>query len=93
MKISESADLTYYQRNRDMILNLKKRQNIIMKMINKRLREQARDKYRHLSEEEKNKKRQYGKNRYCNMSEEKKQRLKEYQKNYFEAKKSQYNNE
>ena len=24
MKISESADLTYYQRNRDMILNLKK---------------------------------------------------------------------
>ena len=64
-----------------------------MKMIKKRLREKARDKYRHLSEEEKNKKRQYGKNRYCNMSEEKKQRLKEYQKNYFEAKKSQYNNE
>ena len=76
MKISESADLTYYQRNRDMILNFKKNQNIIMKMIKKRLREQARDKYRHLSEEEKNKKRQYGKNRYCNMSEEKKQRLK-----------------
>ena len=24
MKISESADLTYYQRNRDVILNLKK---------------------------------------------------------------------
>ena len=64
-----------------------------MKMMKKRLREQAGDKYRHLSEEEKNKKRQYGKNRYCNMSEEKKQRLKEYQKNYFEAKKSQYNNE
>ena len=39
-----------------------------------------RDKYRNLSEEEKNKKREYGKNRYCNMSEEKKQRLKEYQK-------------
>ena len=35
-----------------------------------RLREQARDKYRYLSEEEKNKKREYGKNRYCNMSEE-----------------------
>ena len=41
-----------------------------MKMI-KKLREQARDKYRNLSEEEKNKKREYGKNRYCNMSEEK----------------------
>ena len=58
----------------------------------KRLREQARDKYRKLSEEEKYKKREYGKNRYLNMSEENKKRLKEYQKNYREAKKSQYNN-
>ena len=49
-----------------------------MKMI-KKLREKARDKYRNLSEEEKNK-REYGKNRYLNMSEEKKKRLKEYQK-------------
>ena len=56
----------------------------------KRLREQARDKYRNLSEEKN--KREYGKNRYLNMSEEKKKRLKEYQKNYREAKKSQYNN-
>ena len=58
-----------------------------------RLREQARHKYRNLSEEEKNKKREYGKNRYRNMSEEKKQRIKEYQKNYGEAKKPKYNNE
>ena len=58
-----------------------------------RLKKQASDKYRNLSEEEKNKKREYGKNRYRNMSEEKKQRLKEYQKNYREEKKSQYNNE
>ena len=58
-----------------------------------RLRVQAKDKYRNLSEEEKNKKRKYGKNRYHNMSEEKKRRLKEYQKNYREAKSSQYNNE
>ena len=37
-----------------------------------RLREQARDKYRNLSKEEKkNKKREYGKNRYDNMSEKK----------------------
>ena len=42
-----------------------------MKMIKKRLREQARDKYRNLSEEVKNKKREYAKNRYRNMSEEK----------------------
>ena len=47
---------------------------------------QARDKYRNLSEEEKNKKREYRKNRYCNMSEEEKKRLKAYQQNY-EAKK------
>ena len=51
------------------------------------MREQARDKYRNLSEEEKNKKRECGKNRYLNMSEEKKTRLKEYQKSYREAKK------
>ena len=63
-----------------------------MKMIKKRLREQARNKYRNLSEEDKNKKREYGRSRYCTMSEEKKQKLKEYQKNDREAKKSQYNN-
>ena len=57
-----------------------------------RLRYQAKDKYRNLSEEDKNIKREYGKNRYHNMSEEKKKKLKEYQKNYCEAKKSQYNN-
>ena len=59
-----------------------------MKMIKKkRLREQARDKYRNLSEEEKNKKRKYGRKRYGSMSKEEKQKLKEYQKNYREAKK------
>ena len=47
-----------------------------------KLREQARDKYWNLSEEEKIKKREYGKNRYHNMSEENKQKLKEYQKEY-----------
>ena len=55
------------------------------------LREQARNKYRNLSEEDKNKKREYGKNRY-HMSEEKKQKLKEYQKQRCqEAKESRYN--
>ena len=58
-----------------------------------RLREHARDKYRNLSEEEKNK-REYGKNRYRSLSEKNNnKRLKEYQKNYREAKMSQYNNE
>ena len=47
-----------------------------MKMIKR-----AKDKYRNLSEEDKNKKREYGKNRYHDISKDKKQRLKEYQKN------------
>ena len=68
---------TYYQKNRDVILN---RAKDYYENDKKRLREQARDKYRSLSEEDKSKKRQYGRNRYHNMSEEKKQKLKEYQK-------------
>ena len=86
--MSESAYLTYYRRNRDMILN---RARNYYESEKEGLREQASDKYRNLSEE-KNKKREYGENRYCNMSEEKKQRLKEYQKHYCESKKSEYNN-
>ena len=86
--MSENTNLTYYQRNRDGVLSKAKE---YYKNDNERLREQARNKYRNLSEEEKNKKREYGKNRYHNMPEEKKQRLKEYQMNYRETKKSQYN--
>ena len=43
----------------------------------KKLKDQARNKYRELSEEERNIKREYGRNRYHNMSKEKKQKLKE----------------
>ena len=49
--------------------------------------QKAKNKYRELSEKEKNIKRKYGRNRNHNMSEEKKQRLKEYQRNYRETKK------
>ena len=76
--MNEYSDLTYYQKNGEVINRAKD----YYENDKKRLREQARDKYRNLSEEEKNKKREYGKKRYCNMSEGKKQRLKEYQKNY-----------
>ena len=44
-----------------------------------RLRKQAKDKYRNLSEE-KNEKRKYGRNRYHNMSKEKKTRSKKISK-------------
>ena len=45
-----------------------------------RLRKQARDKHRNLSEEEKNKKREYGINRRRNMSEEEKKDKKNIKK-------------
>ena len=64
----ESADLTYYQKSRHMILN---RTKYYYENDKERLKGQARDKYRNLSKEEKNKKREYGKNRYRNMSEKK----------------------
>ena len=74
--MNKYVDLTYYQRNRDSILN---RAKDYYENDKERLREQAKDKYRILSEEKKNKNREYGKNRHLNMSEEKKKRLKEYQ--------------
>ena len=60
--MSENTNLTYYERNRDVILNSAKDYN---ENDQKRFRVQARDKYRNLPEK---KKIEYGKNRYCNMS-------------------------
>ena len=51
--MSENTDLTCYQRNRDVMLNKAKEYYTNNK---ERLREQARDKYRNLSEEKKIKK-------------------------------------
>ena len=47
-------DLTYYQRNKEVIL---KRAEGYDENVKERLRKQARNKYRNLSQEEKNKKR------------------------------------
>ena len=52
-----SVELTYFQKNRDAILN---RAKDYYENDKERLRQQARDKYRNLSEEEKNKIREYG---------------------------------
>ena len=54
-----------------------------------RLREQAWNKYRELSVEEKNAMQKYWRSRYHNVRR-KKTRLKEYQKNYCEDKKCQF---
>ena len=50
MSQCNSIELTYYQRNRDVILNRAKE---YFENDKERLREQVRDKYRNLSEEEK----------------------------------------
>ena len=56
--MSECADLTYYQKNRDVMQN---RAKYYYENDKERLREQEGDKYRDLSEEEENKKREDGK--------------------------------
>ena len=90
MNECNSLALTYCQRNRNVIPN---RAKDYQENDKERLRRQARDKSRNLSEEEKNKKTEYGKIRYHNMFEEKQTYTKRASKNYREAKKSQYNNE
>ena len=56
--MSENTDLTYYQKNRDVLLSKAKD---YYKNNKERLREQARDKQRNLSEEEKIEKENMGK--------------------------------
>ena len=67
------SEATYYQKNREVILNIAKDYYENNKEL---LRERAKNKYRELSEEEKNIKREYGKKRYHNMSEGNKKKLK-----------------
>ena len=56
--MNEYSDLNYYQKNRDVMLN---RVKDYYENDKERLRKQAWDKYRNLSDEEKNKKkRKYG---------------------------------
>ena len=64
----------------------KESKRLLWKWLRK-IRNQARHKFRSLSEDKKNEKREYGRNRYNNMSKGQKQEQKEYQKNYREAKK------
>ena len=57
---------THYQRNKEIIM-LNRRKDYY-ENDKGRLKKQARDQYKSLSEEDENKKRAYGKNRYHNMS-------------------------
>ena len=73
---------TYYQKNRDVLLT---RAKGYYKRDKERLREKARDKYRNLSEEDINKRKEYEKYRY-HMPVEKKQKNKENIKKNVEKK-------
>ena len=86
--MSDNTDLTYYQKNRDVVLNKAKDYDKNNKV---RLRGQARDKYRNLSEEEKNKKTEYRKNRYRNMSNEKKTKTERISKKLSRGKNFNFN--
>ena len=80
----KNSEKTYYQRNRETIINRVKENYENNKEV---LREKARNKYRELSENEKDIRREHGRNRYKNMSGKNKQTLKEYPKNFRKAKK------
>ena len=67
------SETTCYQKYREVILN---RETDYCRNNRGELKVKARDKYRELSEEEKDVKREYGRNRYSIISEEDKQRLK-----------------
>ena len=54
------SNATYYQRNKDIILNSAQD---YYESDKERFREQANDKYWNLSEEDKNKEREYGRNK------------------------------
>ena len=74
-----SDKTTYYQRNRETILNTAKE---YYENNKDSITIQARNKYKELSDEEEEIRNKYGKNRYLNIPEENKQRLREYHNNY-----------
>ena len=78
------SETTYYQRNKEVILNRTKDYYENNKEV---LREKAK-KHGELSDKQKAIKREYGRNRYDNISNENKERLKEYQGNYRRSRQS-----
>ena len=71
------SETTYYQRNREVILNRAKDYYEYNKEL---LRERAKNKYRELSEEEKNIKREYGKKQKSQHVRRKEKRTKKISK-------------
>ena len=71
---------TYYERNRDVILNRAKDYYENNKELLRERAKKKQKKNRELPENEKDVKRLYQRDRYHNMTAEEKQKLKEYQK-------------
>ena len=90
--MSKNTQLTYYQKNRHVILNrpkeyyknncdkIKKQAKDKYNLPEKRLQkiEFEKNKYYNISEEKKDKRREFERERYCNMSEEQKNKITEY---------------
>ena len=80
--MSINSQLTYYQRNRDIILKkARDKYNKPEEKIKKLMYEK--NKYHNMTEEQKNKRRQYERNRNCNMTKEEKNRRREYARNRY----------
>ena len=82
--MSEITDLTYYQRNRDLILNKKKSQkkDILRKkscwllcIKKEAIKEKSRERYKNLSKEEKDKIKEFQRKRYQELVQYKKELL------------------
>ena len=73
----QMSEISYHQRNRDVTLN---RVKDYYKNDKERLRDNARGKYRNLSEEEKKKKREYGRKQISQYVRRKKTKTKEISK-------------
>ena len=80
--MSENNNLTYYQRNRETILNKAKDKHKNLSDEDKiKKREYAKNRYHNMSKDDKNKAREYAKNRFHDMSEKDKNKAREYVKN------------
>ena len=90
--MSKNTQLTYYQKNRHVILNrpkeyyknncdkIKKQAKDKYNLTEKRLQKIKfeKNKYYNIFKEKKDKRREFGRERYCNMSEEQKNKITEY---------------
>ena len=79
--MANNAYLTYYQKNKELVLN--KANAGLSEEEKDKKREYRRNKYHTMSDKEKNKRNEYERNRYHSMTEEQKAKKREYAKNRY----------